>query len=258
MGSEMKIAIILLSVVVVNVLFLLKLKRWVKGGGSFYVDEPDSPDYEFSLPSHPIPFAEGEEVVLWTGTIDIELSYEDEGEKQHHKMKLARVVVRETRVLFLEGVDLETGEEISFRRRFITAKIKPVGKVWLEDSEFLATLDIDVNQYDFWWLYNEVKKEWEEQQQKTSLQTLWSSDQPVDIEFTYQPGIDQEWHALALSLIQQDADDGQIYFTGTCKSRDEARTFHTGKIVSKITHFGAKYSIEEFITEKLRAELSAA
>lgn len=254
----MKIAIILLSVVVVNVLFLIKLKRWVKGGGSFYVDEPEFPDYEFSLPSHSIPFGEGEEVVIWTGKMEIELSYQENGHKQHYNMSLARVVVRETRVLFLEGVDLETGEEVSFRRRFSTAKIKPVGKVWLEDSEFLATLGIDVNQYDFWWLYNEVKQEWEDRQQGTSLLTLWSADRPVYIEFIYQPDVDQEWHAVGLSLIQQDADDAQIYFTGTCKTSSEARSFNASKIVSKITYADKKYSIEEFITDKLRAELSAA
>ena len=254
----MKIAIFLLSVVVINVLLLIKLKKWVKRGGSFYIAEPEFPDYEFSLPSHPIPFGEGEEVVLWTGNMEIELSCQEEEIEQHYKIKLTRVAVRETRILFLEGVDLETGEDVSFRRLFMKAKIKPAKKGWMEDSEFLASLDIDVNQYDFWWLYKDAKQRWEEEQQEASFLTLWSSEQPVDIEFTYQPDVDLEWYTVELCSIQQDAADGQIYFTGTCKTTGEARTFNASNAVSKITYAGKKYSIEEFIAEKLRAESSAA
>ena len=59
-------------------------------------------------------------------------------------------------------------------------------------------------------------------------------------------------------MIQQDADDGQIYFTGTCKGSCEACTFDTSRIVTKIVCSGTKYSIEEFITGQLSAEQSAA
>lgn len=98
----------------------------------------------------------------------------------------------------------------------------------------------------------------EEKHWKMPLLTLWCSYHPVEIEFAYQPDVDEEWHAVELSMIQQDADDGQIYFIGTCKARCEARTFDTSRIVTKIAHAGAKYSIEEFITDKLSPEQSAA
>lgn len=107
-------------------------------------------------------------------------------------------------------------------------------------------------------MYTGSESEWETRHWKMPLLTLWCSYQPVDIEFAYQPDIDEEWHAVELSMIQQDADDGQIYFTGTCKSRCEARTFDTSRIVTKIVHSGTKYSIEEFITDQLSAEQSAA
>ena len=249
----MEIVLILLSVIAINGLFFNKRKKLVESGGSLSTADIDFSEYKFSFPSHPIPFGEEQEAVIWTGKMDIELAYQKEEQEQYHKMSLARVVVRETRVLFLEGVDLETGEVISFRRRFITAKIKPSGKEWQSDREFLASLNIDVMQYDFRWFYREAKIKWEEE-----LLTLWSSELPVETEFIYLSNIDQEWHTVDLSLIRQDTNDGQVYLTGTCRTIGEMRTFNASRIITKIVCARAKYSIEEFITDRLAAEESAA
>ena len=254
----MKIELVALALLALFGLFVNKLRNEKDSEGVFFTSETGSSGHELLLPAHAIPFGEDEEAVLWTGEMEIEFSYQEEGQEKHHKMMLERIVVRETRRLFLEGFNLETGEEISFRRWFITSTIKAAGENWQEDSDFLASLGINVALYDFWEPYTSAKSEWDKSQQATSLLTLWSSEQPVKIEFAYQSDVDQGQRNIELSLIQQDVDAGQLYFTGFCKDKGEACTFNANNIVTKIGYDDKTYSVEGFITDRLRAELSAA
>lgn len=153
-----------------------------------------------------------------------------------------------------------SGHEPSLSSQTVSLDVgkRDAGNSWQEDSEYFASLGINAEQYDFSEPYIAANPEWEKEHGGASLLTLWRSDQPVDIEFTYQFDTDQERDVVELSLIQQDADDGQLYFSGLCKDKGVVRTFKVTNIVTKINYAGKMYSIEDFIVDRLSAELSAA
>lgn len=253
----MKILLIALAALASFGLRVIKPKKDEEIEGKLCAVEAGS-SHKVTLPSHAIPFGDDEEVVIWTGKMEVEFSYQEEGQEKHHNMKLQRVVVRETRRLFLEGVDLDTGEDISFRRWFLATSIKPAGKNWQKDNEFLASLGIDVEQYDFWEPYAHAKFKWEKEQWESSLLTLWRSHQPVDIEVAYLTDADEDFRTVELSLIRQNAENGQLYLSGSYKISGEECTFEESTIANRIGYAGKVYSIEEFITNKLGAELAVA
>lgn len=157
-------------------------------------------------------------------------------------------------------VAARTGQEPSLHAQTISLDVEKnvAGNTWQEDSEYFAYLGIDPQQHGFSEPYMDARAGWDSEHGDTSLLTLWRSDQPVDIEFTYQSDIEQEHDVIELSLIQQDAEDGELYFSGISKDDGAARTFNVSKIITKISYAGMKYSIEDFIVDRLSADLSAA
>ena len=157
--------------------------------------------------------------------------------------------------LLTANVD-SSGYDSSFSSQAIHLSVteQTIREDWQEEDEFLTSFGFDFDQFDD----AAAKKEWKNAQGQVSLLTLWSADQPVTIQFTYQSGDYQEQEVIELSLILQDTDDGQIYLSGACKAKGGVRTYAVSEIESKIDYAGKKYGVEEFIVERLSAELSAA
>lgn len=254
----MKILLIALAVLASFGLYLNKSKKDEEAEGNIFTVEIGSFGHKAAISSFAVPFGKDEEAVLWTGELEIEFSYQDEGQDKHHRMKLNKVVAREKRRMFLEGVDLETDEDDSAPKWLIATNIKPAGDEWQKDYEFLKSLGIHAEQHDLWESYAQTNLEWE-----SSLLTLWSSHKPVEIECTYQKDGNEadgteELRTVELSLIRQHAVNGHLYFSGSYKSSGVECTFDETAIANRISYAGNEYSIEEFITTKLGADLAAA